>query len=272
MELNNELEFKKEMESTILTHSTIGVHGLNINDNNMIEQISSILSKGLFINHPSGMVGNIAFYGTTDDWGYKEIYDYAYYSASSDKFIVNFIVAIPETLTTSNGDNYLVCLGDAADYRKNKGLQNYNQNALDNWLNQYISVKKCLPKEFIVGTTITDKISGKTSFAVNKSYYGNLSDDQKMKCSDNLINDLLNTEYCYPHLMYKITDNNLVSIKKTKDANGNNTFQDGEFIDLGDLNKALEDIDGDIELYKSYNINSFYLEQVKEYLNRQYAK
>ena len=267
--MNNAEEFKKEMEGIIIPGSTIGVHGMRIeNENRIVNDISSILTKGLIINHPSGIVGNVALFGTTDDWGYEEIYDYAYYF--SDNYVVNFVIAIPETFITSNDDIYLTCLGDAADYRKNKGLQNYNKDVLNNWINEYISIKRCIPKEFIVGVMIYEKQTDRNIYMFNKNYYGNLSLEAQKLFSDSLINDIKNIKECSSGI-WKIADNKLIYLLK-KETNGMEDFNYHQSIDLDDIKDAIEQIDKLIDYYSLLKINNFQLKCIRNYLEKNYKK
>ena len=119
---------------------------------------------------------------------------------------------------------------------------------------------------------IVDKITGKHIFENNPSYYGNMSLSEQTSFSDQLISDLLAAEYCNPTMMYKINGNCLMSLKKEKVNNGNNYFAPRNIIDLSDKTKAIDDLNSYIDIYSANGINCFYLEQIKNYLERSYVK
>jgi len=227
-------EFRRQVENVALSGSSIGVYSFgDDNDSELIANtVTDMFYNGINNKRKGHIINNISFYGTTNDWGYREVL----YNN-----MPQIIVAIPEVLTAYNGDTYYLGNFDFLDVRKHKFHERDNGNITRLWFYDYMNHVDCFPCEFILGATIYDSKKKEASFILNPNFIGLQSEEEQTK----VVSDIFKK---YPQSLKNL------GIKRIN-----------EDTSLDDYGKVCNEIES-----TSNENKAFYLKQYKEYLEDKY--
>lgn len=227
-------EFKEKVESIILPGSSIAAYSIpDVNNNEIIANtITDAFYNGIKNRKNEHIINDIAFYGTSNDWGYRQIF----YST-----IPEIIVAIPEVLTAYNKKTYYLGNFKSLDIRKHPFHERDNGNITKLWFYNYMNHVIALPSEFILGAVIYDEITRESSFIVNPNYIGLKEEKEQTKIASDIFKE-------YPKAL---TDTG------TRKINWDTVESD------------YDKICQELEMTHDSK-NAFYLKQYKEYLENKY--
>lgn len=230
------------LKNIIFANSTIATHAITIRDSSkskstdLINTANSILKNGLNISIVNGfnISSTCTTYGTKDLCDFNEVINYFYgpISISDDNKNVTVVVAMPDTFTDINGNEYFLGTFPKDLEKDDKKYMNYP-------LNSYCISKKMIPKEFIVGYIISNGMVSKYEdkeykFVPNYDYIGWKTPDEQISYFESIKEDLI--------------ENNMMMV--TPDA--------------------IEKATNIINLCKSFNLTYSYYRQLVEYAKQKY--
>ena len=165
-----------KLREIVIPGSSIGVHGIKVNDVHQLDIYESIRVHGLYMTSRYGLVGNIAFLNPIEEYNIDDIVGYTYGIDNTAKYTV--VVAIPNTIKTSDGQEYF--LGNFYKYHL-YGKDDSRARALP------INEMGTLPPEFVVGLYVGIVNGGSQKFYLNDRYLGLQNANYRDKFSDNFV-------------------------------------------------------------------------------------
>lgn len=212
----------------IIEGSNLAVHGINSNKEDLSSVALSILhSDGLRTNKSSNFYYNCSVVGNEDNL--EDALNYVYYK-SNDSY-VNLIIAVPPTITNINGEEYYMGnLPNSGEFLDKKHDCSYD----DMLINLFIKNNGYIPREFIVGFVVGVNVEGYVHevFVDNPYYIGRLDIEDRKTFGQSFI------EGC--------------------------SIENDRLYNLSNL--TLEEVENMLNVYKRFNMDITYLEQLRNYL------
>mgnify|MGYP003299061784 FL=1 len=212
----------------IIEGSNLAVHGINSNKEDLSSVALTILnSDGLRTNKSSNFYYNCSVVGNEDNL--EDALNYVYYK-SNDSY-VNLIIAVPPTITNINGEEYYMGnLPNSGKFLDKKHDRSYD----DMLINLFIKNNGYIPREFIVGFVVGVNVEGYVHevFIDNPYYIGRLDIEDRKAFGQSFI------EEC------SIENDRLYNL----------------------TNLTIDDVENLLNVYKRFNMDVTYLEQLRNYL------
>lgn len=176
---------KNKIASIIIPESFVCVHGISKAES-VVQKIKGIFARGLFMTRDGGINSNCIAFGEYNNFDFEKVFNYVYFF---DQFgiSVNIIIAIPKTITASNGKQYYI--GPFEDTYVGSDI-NRIRKVCSHPFNAWVNRKRHLLSEFILGAYIKNKDGSYTDFIINENYIGLKTLEEKTNFYDDILKEI----------------------------------------------------------------------------------